>query len=97
MGEMPGKPRVINQICICSHGFSFIAVLLSAKRFPVLLARLPESVKSDHYVQKILKKLEKYGKIPDLKIHPDTFLKALADLQVWELCSPEIAAAVEVR
>ncbi|XP_074743151.1 coiled-coil domain-containing protein 60 [Strix uralensis] len=63
--------------------------------FPVLLARLPESVKSDHYVQKILKKLEKYGKIPDLKIRPDTFLKALADLQVWELCSPEIASAVE--
>ncbi|XP_026715846.1 coiled-coil domain-containing protein 60 isoform X2 [Athene cunicularia] len=63
--------------------------------FPVLLARLPESVKSDHYVQKILKKLEKYGKSPDLKIHPDTFLKALANLQVWELCSPEVAAAVE--
>ncbi|KAM9259907.1 LOW QUALITY PROTEIN: coiled-coil domain-containing protein 60 [Cariama cristata] len=63
--------------------------------FAVLVARLPESVKSDHYVQKILKKLEKYGKTPDLKIHPDTFLKALAALQVWELCSPEIAAAVE--
>ncbi|NWW46910.1 CCD60 protein, partial [Pedionomus torquatus] len=63
--------------------------------FPVLLARLPESVKSDRNVQKILKKLEKHGKNPDLKIHPDTFLKALADLQVWELCSPEIAAAVE--
>ncbi|KAM6052196.1 LOW QUALITY PROTEIN: coiled-coil domain-containing protein 60 [Chlamydotis macqueenii] len=63
--------------------------------FPVLLARLPESVKNDRYVQKILKKLEKYGKSPDLKIHPDTFLKVLADLQVWELCSPEIAAAVE--
>ncbi|XP_059683888.1 coiled-coil domain-containing protein 60 [Gavia stellata] len=63
--------------------------------FPVLLARLPESVKSDRYVQKILKKLEKYGKTPDLKIHPDSFLKALADLQMWELCSPEIAAAVE--
>ncbi|NXJ69217.1 CCD60 protein, partial [Rostratula benghalensis] len=63
--------------------------------FPVLLDRLPESVKCDRNVQKILKKLEKYSKIPDLKIHPDTFLKALADLQVWELCSPEIAAAVE--
>ncbi|NXN36040.1 CCD60 protein, partial [Rhinoptilus africanus] len=63
--------------------------------FPVLLSRLPESVKSDRNVQKILKKLEKYGKTSDLKIHPDTFLKALADLQVWELCSPEIAAAVE--
>ncbi|KAM9371566.1 coiled-coil domain-containing protein 60 [Phaethornis superciliosus] len=63
--------------------------------FPLLLARLPESVKSDHYVQKILKKLEKYYNTPDLKIDPDTFLQALDDLQVWELCSPEIAAAVE--
>ncbi|NWX00770.1 CCD60 protein, partial [Caloenas nicobarica] len=63
--------------------------------FPELLARLPESVKSDHYVHKILKKIEKYGKNPDLKIEPDAFLRALADLQVWELCSPEIAAAVE--
>ncbi|NXX50183.1 CCD60 protein, partial [Tricholaema leucomelas] len=63
--------------------------------FPVLLVRLPESVKSDHKVQKILKKLEKYSKTPGLKIHPDTFLKVLADLQVWELCCPEIAAAVE--
>ncbi|XP_065707894.1 coiled-coil domain-containing protein 60 [Patagioenas fasciata] len=63
--------------------------------FPELLARLPESVKSDRCVHKILKKLEKYGKNPDLKIEPDAFLKVLADLQVWELCSPEIAAAVE--
>lgn len=62
-----------------------------------MLARLPESVKSDCCVHKILKKLEKYGKNPDFKIEPDAFLKALADLQVWELCSPEIAAAVEVR
>ncbi|XP_066835024.1 coiled-coil domain-containing protein 60 isoform X5 [Anser cygnoides] len=65
------------------------------KWFPVLLARLPESVKNDHYVKKILKKLEKFGLTPDLKIHHDTFLKALTNLQVWELCSPEIAAAVE--
>ncbi|KAM6247005.1 coiled-coil domain-containing protein 60 [Porphyrio hochstetteri] len=63
--------------------------------FPVLLARLPESVKSDRGIQKILKKLEKYGKIPDLKINPDSFLKTLDDLQVWELCYPEIVAAVE--
>ncbi|XP_064024291.1 coiled-coil domain-containing protein 60 isoform X2 [Pogoniulus pusillus] len=63
--------------------------------FPVLLVRLPESVKSDHKVQKILKKLERYSKTPGLKIRPDTFLKVLADLQVWELCCPEIAAAVE--
>lgn len=62
-----------------------------------MLARLPESVKNDHYIQKILKKLEKYSKNPDLKIDPETFLKVLDDLRVWELCSPEIAAAVEVR
>ncbi|XP_053938835.1 coiled-coil domain-containing protein 60 isoform X2 [Cuculus canorus] len=69
--------------------------LESLERVLLLLARLPESVKSDHYVQKISKKLEKYGKNPDLKIPPDTFVKVLADLPVWELCSPEIAAAVE--
>ncbi|XP_030903779.2 coiled-coil domain-containing protein 60 [Melopsittacus undulatus] len=62
---------------------------------PLLLARLPESVKNDLYIQKILKKLEKYSKNPDLKIDPETFLKVLDDLRVWELCSPEIAAAVE--
>ncbi|KFU95083.1 Coiled-coil domain-containing protein 60, partial [Chaetura pelagica] len=63
--------------------------------FPVLLARLPESVKSDRYVQKILEKLEKFGMNPDLEIDPDIFLKIVGDLQEWELCSPEIAAAVE--
>ncbi|OXB71667.1 UNVERIFIED_CONTAM: hypothetical protein H355_015606, partial [Colinus virginianus] len=65
------------------------------KWFPALLARLPEPVKNDHYVKKILKKLEKFGMAPDLHIHQETFLKALTDLQMWELCSPEIAAAVE--
>ncbi|OXB55950.1 hypothetical protein ASZ78_003894 [Callipepla squamata] len=70
--------------------------LESLERFPALLARLPEPVKNDHYVKKILKKLEKFGMAPDLHIQQETFLKALTDLQVWELCSPEIAAAVEV-
>ncbi|KAM8992704.1 coiled-coil domain-containing protein 60 isoform 2-T2 [Ara ararauna] len=70
-------------------------ILVSLERAPVLLARLPESVKNDHNIQKIVKKLEKYSKNPDLKIDPETFLKVLDDLRVWELCSPEIAAAVE--
>ncbi|NXL83048.1 CCD60 protein, partial [Alectura lathami] len=65
------------------------------KWFPVLLDRLSESAKNDHYVKKILQKLGKFGMNPDLKIHQDAFLKVLTDLQVWELCSPEIAAAVE--
>ncbi|XP_031448062.1 coiled-coil domain-containing protein 60 isoform X2 [Phasianus colchicus] len=65
------------------------------KWFPALLAKLPEPVKNDHYVKKILKKLEKFGMAPDLHIDQDTFLKAVTDLQPWELCSPDIAAAVE--
>lgn len=65
------------------------------KWFPALLARLPEHVKNDCYVKKILKKLEKFGLAPDLHIDQDTFLKAVADLQLWELCCPDIAAAVE--
>ncbi|XP_052545548.1 coiled-coil domain-containing protein 60 [Tympanuchus pallidicinctus] len=65
------------------------------KWFPALLARLPEPVKNDHYVKKILRKLEKFGLAPDLHIDQDTFLKAVTDLQLWELCSPDIAAAVE--
>ncbi|XP_048820399.1 coiled-coil domain-containing protein 60 [Lagopus muta] len=66
------------------------------KWFPALLARLPEPVKNDHYVKKILRKLEKFGLAPDLHIDQDTFLKAVADLQLWELCSPDVAAAVEL-
>lgn len=54
-------------------------------------------MKNDCYVKKILKKLEKFGLAPDLHIDQDTFLKAAADLQLWELCCPDIAAAVEVR
>lgn len=62
-----------------------------------MLARLPEPVKNDHYVKKILRKLEKFGLAPDLHIDQDTFLKAVTDLQLWELCCPDVAAAVEVR
>ncbi|XP_032303769.1 coiled-coil domain-containing protein 60 isoform X2 [Coturnix japonica] len=65
------------------------------KWFPVLLARLPEPVKNDQYVKKILRKLEKFGMASDLIIDQETFLKTLTDLQLWELCSPEVAAAVE--
>ncbi|XP_019362317.1 PREDICTED: coiled-coil domain-containing protein 60 isoform X3 [Gavialis gangeticus] len=63
--------------------------------FLSLISRLPNAVKNDSRTQKILKKLEKFGKNPDLRIRPSTFLKVLSDLRVWELCSPDISAAVE--
>ncbi|KAM9118351.1 coiled-coil domain-containing protein 60 [Pangshura tecta] len=63
--------------------------------FSSLLSRIPDAVKSDNHTQRILKKLEKFGKNPDVRIRPTTFLKVLSELRAWELCSPDICAAVE--
>ncbi|XP_030439109.1 coiled-coil domain-containing protein 60 isoform X1 [Gopherus evgoodei] len=63
--------------------------------FSSLLSRIPDAVKNDNHTQRILKKLEKFGKNPDVRIRPTTFLKVLSELRVWELCSPDICAAVE--
>ncbi|XP_067406390.1 coiled-coil domain-containing protein 60 isoform X4 [Emydura macquarii macquarii] len=63
--------------------------------FSSLLSRIPDTVKKDSHTQRILKKLEKFGKNPDMRIRPTTFLKVLSELRVWELCSPDICAAVE--
>uniref|UniRef100_A0A8C8VQU0 Coiled-coil domain containing 60 n=1 Tax=Pelusios castaneus TaxID=367368 RepID=A0A8C8VQU0_9SAUR len=63
--------------------------------FSSLLSRIPDTVKNDSYTQRILKKLEKFGKNPDMRIRPTAFLKVLSELRVWELCSPDICAAVE--
>uniref|UniRef100_K7GI83 Coiled-coil domain containing 60 n=1 Tax=Pelodiscus sinensis TaxID=13735 RepID=K7GI83_PELSI len=63
--------------------------------FSSLLSRIPNTLKNDNHIQRILKKLEKFGKNPDVRIRPSTFLKVLNELRVWELCSPDICAAVE--
>ncbi|XP_008170273.2 coiled-coil domain-containing protein 60 isoform X2 [Chrysemys picta bellii] len=65
------------------------------ERFSSLLSRIPDAVKNDNHTHRILKKLEKFGKNPDVRIRPTTFLKVLSELRVWELCSPDICAAVE--
>ncbi|XP_074868814.1 coiled-coil domain-containing protein 60 isoform X2 [Carettochelys insculpta] len=43
--------------------------------FSSLLSRIPDTVKNDKHTQRILKKLEKFGKNPDVRIRPTTFLK----------------------
>ncbi|CAM4671624.1 unnamed protein product [Caretta caretta] len=63
--------------------------------FSSLLSRIPDAVKNDNHTQRILKKLEKFGRNPDVRIRPTTFLKVLSELRVWELCSPDVCAAVE--
>ncbi|XP_062999849.1 coiled-coil domain-containing protein 60 [Elgaria multicarinata webbii] len=63
--------------------------------FSTLLERIPEDVRRDRRTQKVLKKLERFGRNPDLRIRPPTFLKVLGELRIWEICSPNISAAVE--
>ncbi|KAM4827728.1 coiled-coil domain-containing protein 60 isoform 2-T2 [Thomomys bottae] len=60
-----------------------------------LLSKLPEDLKSFRPARKILAKLQKFGENLDLRIRPHILLKVLQDLRIWELCSPDIAVAIE--
>ncbi|XP_052510982.1 coiled-coil domain-containing protein 60 [Budorcas taxicolor] len=60
-----------------------------------LLSRLPEDLKNFRPVRKILAKLQKFGENLDLRIRPHVLLKVLQELRAWELCSPDIAVAIE--
>ncbi|XP_008822649.1 coiled-coil domain-containing protein 60 [Nannospalax galili] len=60
-----------------------------------LLSKLPEDLKNFHPAKKILVKLQKFGENLDLRIRPHVLLKVLQDLRLWELCSPDIAVAIE--
>ncbi|XP_037366975.1 coiled-coil domain-containing protein 60 [Talpa occidentalis] len=60
-----------------------------------LLSKLPEDLKNFRPAKKILVKLQKFGENLDLRVRPHVFLKVLQDLRIWELCSPEIAVAIE--
>ncbi|XP_008575100.1 PREDICTED: coiled-coil domain-containing protein 60 [Galeopterus variegatus] len=60
-----------------------------------LLSKLPEDLKNFRPTKKILAKLQKFGENLDLRIRPHVLLKVLHDLRTWELCSPDIAVAIE--
>lgn len=60
------------------------------------MSKLPEDLKSFRPAKKILTKLQKFGENLDLRIRPHVLLKVLQDLRIWELCSPDIAVAIEV-
>ncbi|XP_029778773.1 coiled-coil domain-containing protein 60 [Suricata suricatta] len=60
-----------------------------------LLSKLPEDLKNFPPAKKILVKLQKFGENLDLRIRPHVLLKVLQDLRIWELCSPDIAVAIE--
>ncbi|XP_077016086.1 coiled-coil domain-containing protein 60 isoform X2 [Tamandua tetradactyla] len=60
-----------------------------------LLSKLPEDLKNFRPARKILVKLQKFGENLDLRVRPHVLLKVLQDLRTWELCSPDIAVAIE--
>ncbi|KAF5929245.1 hypothetical protein HPG69_019266 [Diceros bicornis minor] len=60
-----------------------------------LLSKLPEDLKNFRPAKKILAKLQKFGENLDLRIRPHVLLRVLQDLRIWELCSPDIAVAIE--
>ena len=43
----------------------------------------------------VVEKLQSMGKIESRKVTPQKFLDVLATLKSWELCAPDISAAVE--
>nr|XP_060641396.1 coiled-coil domain-containing protein 60 [Anolis sagrei ordinatus] len=63
--------------------------------FSILLAKIPADAREEHRTQKILKKLQRFARNPDLRIRPLTFLKVLGGLRIWELCSPDVSSAVQ--
>ncbi|XP_041058991.1 coiled-coil domain-containing protein 60-like [Carcharodon carcharias] len=60
-----------------------------------LLSRIPESVKEIQKISRILKRLGKFGERQSFRVRPHQFLKVLNGLRNWELCSPDISAAIE--
>ncbi|CAO2629370.1 Coiled-coil domain-containing protein 60 [Lemmus lemmus] len=60
-----------------------------------LLSKLPEDLKNFRPARKVLTKLQKFGDNLDLRIRPHVLLKVLQELRIWELCSPDVAVAIE--
>ncbi|XP_077318206.1 coiled-coil domain-containing protein 60 isoform X2 [Lithobates pipiens] len=63
--------------------------------FVVLQSRIPEDMKNNQKIKKILEKLEKLEMKQFVRIRINSFLKVLAGLRHWELCSPDICVAIE--
>ncbi|XP_059844294.1 coiled-coil domain-containing protein 60-like isoform X2 [Hypanus sabinus] len=60
-----------------------------------LLSRVPEAVQRNQKINRALRRLEKFGVQQNFRIRPQHFLKVLHGLRNWELCSPDVSAAVE--
>lgn len=70
--------------------------LVKGNWYSELYQAIPEEVRVLWYYQVILNKLRKYGLVESTsKQSVYKFLKVLAGLREWEICSPDISAAIE--
>ncbi|XP_067861786.1 coiled-coil domain-containing protein 60-like [Heptranchias perlo] len=63
--------------------------------FSSLLSRVPEAIKENQKIDRALRRLGKFGEGQSFRVRPHQFLKVLGGLRNWELCSPDISAAIE--
>ncbi|XP_071810799.1 coiled-coil domain-containing protein 60-like isoform X1 [Apostichopus japonicus] len=66
-----------------------------SKWFQELVRLLPDSIWSDRQCAAMMDKLQSMGQIESRKITPQKFLNVLTSLKHWELCAPDVRAAVE--
>ncbi|XP_015748308.1 PREDICTED: coiled-coil domain-containing protein 60-like [Acropora digitifera] len=66
------------------------------KWYKDLLGNLPQDVKHDRYCTVVLNRIAGYGSLEGRKISSSQFLKVLSTMRVWEICAPDINAAIEV-
>lgn len=66
-----------------------------SKWFQELVRLLPDNIMSDRRCAAMMDKLQSMGKIESRKITPQKFLNVLTGLQHWELCAPDVRAALE--
>ncbi|XP_020617163.1 uncharacterized protein LOC110055123 isoform X2 [Orbicella faveolata] len=70
-------------------------VTKECKWYKDLLSNLPQEVKADRYCTIVLNRIASYGSLEGRKISSSQFLKVLSTLRVWEICAPDINAAIE--
>ena len=59
------------------------------------MRHLPPDIMEDRQCSAVVDKLQSMGKIESRKVTPQKFLDVLALLKPWELCAPDISAAIE--
>ncbi|XP_071955117.1 coiled-coil domain-containing protein 60-like [Antedon mediterranea] len=65
------------------------------KWFHTLKENLSQDIITEMQCSAIIDKLESIGNIESRKVTPQKFLSVLSGLRHWEMCSPDISAAIE--